>query len=169
MNSNNVFYLVVAAIIFAAIFIFRKKRKSFRFHKFGKVDKEMKYISTLGGLEFEYYAKNLLRKIGFKKVSVTKSTGDFGVDVFAVKNNLKFAIQCKRYKGVVGIKAVQEIISGKQYYKCDRAVVMTNSWFSPAAKELATKTGVILWDKQTVAQMVVNVNKRIKKGVISNV
>lgn len=107
---------------------------------FSKVDK-------MDGIEFEYFVSELLREEGFKSVSVSKTGADFGADVIASKEGKKYAVQCKRYKDKVGIKAVQEILGGLHYYESDIGMVVTNSFFTSAAKELAEKSNVILWDR----------------------
>ena len=66
----------------------------------------------------------LLEKNVFKQVTVSQSSSDYGIDVFAYKNKYKYAIQCKRYNQTVGIKAVQEAKSGCDYYQCDIPVVL---------------------------------------------
>ena len=61
-----------------------------------------------------------------------------------------YAIQCKRYNKPVGIKAIQEAISGCTYYNCDIPVVFTNNTFSKAAINLAKNNEVELWDHETL-------------------
>lgn len=64
-----------------------------------------------------------------------------------------YAIQCKCYKDTVGNHAVQEALSGAQYYHCMVAAVMTNNYFTPAAIETAEKTNVLLWDRDAISKM----------------
>lgn len=111
---------------------------------------DLEYINTMDGYDFEHFTKILLEKNGFKQVSVSKSSNDYGIDVFATKNKYTYAIQCKRYAKTVGIKAVQEAKSGCEYYQCDVPVVFTNNTFSPAAINLAKSTNVELWDQDTL-------------------
>lgn len=100
----------------------------------------------MSGREFEEYCAAYLRKRGFKKVQVTRATGDQGVDILARRRGKTYAIQCKLYQKPVGNSAVQEAYAGKQYYDCDRAMVMTNSTFTKGAKELAERTEILLWE-----------------------
>ncbi|WP_286149253.1 restriction endonuclease, partial [Thomasclavelia cocleata] len=111
---------------------------------------DWEYINTMKGHEFEYFTKILLEKNGFKQVTVSQSSNDYGIDVLATKNKYRYAIQCKRYNQKVGIKAVQEAKSGCDYYQCDIPVVFTNNTFSPAAIKLAKNINVELWDKDTL-------------------
>lgn len=98
------------------------------------------------GHDYERAVCRYLTQHGYYGASVTKASGDYGVDVVAHKGYHKYAVQCKYYSKPVGIKAVQEVYAGQQYYGCDRAMVVTNATFTPAAVELARKTGVELVD-----------------------
>lgn len=72
---------------------------------------------------------------------------------------LKYAIQCKRYNGPIGVSAVQEVIASKSLHDCHVACVLTNSSFTPAAVELAKKNLVILWDRKKLQKFIDNANK----------
>lgn len=110
-------------------------------------------IDTMEGHEFEHFCADLLQRNGFTDVEVTKASGDFGIDILARKDGVSYAIQCKCYSDTVGNHAVQEALSGAQYYHCMVAVVMTNNYFTPAAIETAQKTNVLLWDRDTILKM----------------
>ena len=107
----------------------------------------------MDGHQFEQYCADLLAKIGYTNVEVTKASGDFGIDVLAEKDGVTYAIQCKYYTDKVGNHAVQEAFAGKEYYDRMVAVVMTNSTFTPAAIETAKQTHVLLWDGATLEAM----------------
>lgn len=111
-------------------------------------------IELLDGFEFEKYSKALLERNGYTNVKVTKASGDYGADVIAVKDGVKYAIQCKKYSSYVGVTAVQEVIASKSVYNCHVAVVFTNSSFTPNAIELAEKNNVLLWDKHKLDEMI---------------
>lgn len=104
------------------------------------------------GLEYEYAVANYLTEHGYKNVSVTKGSGDYGVDVLAHKGKRKFAVQCKYYSNPVGLSAVQEAVAGKAMYGCTDAMVVTNSTFTSAARNLAEANGVILMEKVSVSR-----------------
>ena len=100
----------------------------------------------MDGLQFEHRCAELLRYRGFHKVTVTKGSGDQGIDILAQKNGLKYGIQCKYYSYPVGNKAIQEAYAGADFYDCDAAIVMTNNTFTRQARELAEKLDVELWE-----------------------
>lgn len=107
----------------------------------------MYFEQITDGLAFENYCAELLRANGYVNVVVTQASGDYGIDVFAERDGISYAIQCKLYSSHVGISAVQEAISGRIYYNRDVAVVMTNNIFTQSAQELARSSGTMLWDK----------------------
>lgn len=96
------------------------------------------------GHEYEYVVAEYLKNNGYKNIKVTKGSGDYGVDVVARKGIKKYAVQCKYYQYPVSLGAVQEAVAGKAMYKCNSAMVITNSTFTKAAEELAEKNGVVL-------------------------
>ena len=110
-----------------------------------KLEKSKKIQSTsnITPVEYESYICLKLKTLGFK-AETTKISGDQGVDVLAEKSNKTFAIQCKYYSKPVGNKAVQEVCAGRDFYNTDYAVVVTNSFYTKSAKELANKNKVIL-------------------------
>ena len=115
--------------------------------------------NDMDGFDFEKYTGKLLKANGFTKVEVTQCSSDFGVDVIAYKDDIKYAIQCKKYSSPVGIKAVQEVIGSKAMNDCHVAVVLTNNTFTKSAKELAEKNNVLLWGRDKLVELIENMNK----------
>lgn len=110
-------------------------------------------MDELEGHDFEYYCADLLKEHGFMEVEVTKGSGDFGADILAQKDGVSYAIQCKCYDKPIGVKAVQEIYAGRDYYDCMIGVVMTNQYFTAPAVELAKKLKILLWDREYIDSM----------------
>lgn len=107
-------------------------------------------FDNMDGWEFEKWCAEWLRQNGFDNVIVTPGSGDYGIDIIACKDNAKYGIQCKRYKGSVGWHAVEEAKAGAEYWRCQRAVVLTNSNFTKQAIEGAGRIGVELWDRNWI-------------------
>ena len=78
------------------------------------------------------------------------------MDILATKDGIKYAIQCKCYTGALSNKPIQEVNAGKMYYNCHVGVVMTNSTFTQGAQDLAKATNVLLWDRETMQDMLDN-------------
>lgn len=112
-------------------------------------------VDRMEGHEFEYFCAELLERCGFEAVTVTRGSGDQGVDILAFKEDIKYAIQCKNYSSPLGNKPIQEVFAGKTFYHCHVGVVMTNSTFTKGARELADSVGVILWDKHRLDKMMI--------------
>lgn len=115
-------------------------------------------LSQMSGKEFERFICKLLQANGFKEISLTPPSGDYGIDIIAYQDKLKYCFQCKRYTNKVGIKAIQEAKAGSIYYKSDYTIVVTNSHFSNNAKILADNNDVILWDIDNLSYLMTKTN-----------
>ena len=119
------------------------------------INDNMKIIDKdMDGFNFEKYAGELLKNNGFEKILVTKCSNDYGVDIVAYKDEVKYSIQCKKYSSPVGISAVQEVIASKVMNDSHVAVVLTNNYFTKSAKELANKNNVLLWDRTKLKELI---------------
>ena len=110
-------------------------------------------IDEMEGHDFEYYCADLLRANGFLEVEVTRGSGDFGADILAEKDGITYAFQCKCYDKPIGVKAVQEIYAGRDYYDKMVGAVMTNQYFTQPAVEMAQKLNIMLWDRGYIDNM----------------
>ncbi|HSY27818.1 MAG TPA: restriction endonuclease, partial [Burkholderiaceae bacterium] len=120
-----------------------------RIHQF-ILDVTADFRNTRGGfhsditpIEYEQYVADTLRGIGWQ-TKLTKGSGDQGIDVIAEMRNTKVVIQCKLYSSAVGNAAVQEAIAGKAFEDAAHAAVVSNSPYTPLAKQLASSANVFL-------------------------
>lgn len=145
-ESISIIIIMILVLIFllTVFTITRKYRKKYDIHSLDEIE----------GHEFEYYCAELLKKRGFEEVSVTKGSGDFGVDVLAEKDGVTYAIQCKAYTSPVGVKAVQEAYAGREYYDRMVGAVLTNQYFTKPAVEAAKKLKILLWDRGYLDSMI---------------
>lgn len=125
-----------------------------QFSQYSSVDAELANVDLMEGHEFERWCADLLRKNGFTNVNVTPGSGDQGVDVLAEKDGIKYAIQCKCYSSNLGNPPVQEVHTGKQIYHCQIGAVMTNRYFTKGAKDAADATGILLWDRDKLKELI---------------
>lgn len=104
-------------------------------------------FSNMSPYHFEEFICELFEDLGYS-AKITKSSGDFGADIIAMKDNKKTAVQVKRFgrDNNVGVKEIQQVIAGRDYYKCDKSIIITTSTFTKASRKLASETGVELWD-----------------------
>ena len=110
-------------------------------------------MDEMEGHDFEYFCADLLKQKGFLDVEVTKGSGDYGVDILAEKDGITYAVQCKCYNAPIGIRAVQEIYAGRDYYDRMVGVVMSNQYFTSAAVDAAKKLKILLWDRGYIESM----------------
>jgi len=145
-ESVTIIILIIFVLFFliTAFAITRKYRRKY----------DIRSLDEIKGHEFERYCAELLKKRGFEEVSVTKGSGDFGVDVLAEKDGVTYAIQCKAYTTPVGVKAVQEAYAGREYYDRMVGAVLTNQYFTKPAVEAAKKLKILLWDRGYLDSMI---------------
>lgn len=117
------------------------------YKRFKYLNSTLTVIDKMEGHEFENYLEVQFQNLGYKVTNVGKNGKDFGVDLLLYRDGVKTAVQAKRYNGKVGVKAVQEVVSGREYYKADKALVVTNSYFTKPAADMARECDVILWDR----------------------
>lgn len=146
LEAAFIVVLILLVIIFlVSVFVItRKYRRKY----------DIRSLDEIEGHEFEYYCAELLKKRGFEEVSVTKGSGDYGVDVLAEKDGVTYAIQCKAYTTPVGVKAVQEAYAGREFYDCMVGAVLTNQYFTKPAVEAAKKLKILLWDRGYLDSMI---------------
>lgn len=131
---------------------------------------DMPYIDKMDGRQFEIYLQILFRHLGYH-LEVTKQSGDFGADL-VMERDEKIVVQAKRYgyKNRVSLSAVQEVYGAKAYYQANQAWVVTNSYFTKQAKELAAACGVKLVDRQGLQELIRAINPTFEaKEIYENV
>jgi len=110
-------------------------------------------IDRMSGHDFERYVARLLDHQGFS-CTVTPGSGDLGVDVVARRGALSYAVQCKRYSSALNRESVSDAVAGKLHYNCGHAMVVTNQYFTPGAKQLGGSTGCVLVDRDELAKWI---------------
>lgn len=118
------------------------------------IDYSQTNFDNMSGIEFEKYCAYILSKNNFTEIKITPASGDHGIDILALKNEITYAIQCKCYSDNVGNAAVQQAHTGKSLYNKDIAVVMTNRYFTAQAIDEAKVLGVKLWDRDKLNEMI---------------
>lgn len=105
-----------------------------------------------GGARFERQLAKLFRRMGYH-VRTTAGSNDHGADLILRKRRKRIAVQAKCYSKPVGNSAVQEVFAAKAFYDCTDAWVVTNSTFTPAAKQQAGPCNVRLVDAHSLERM----------------
>ena len=146
----SVILLIIAIIIYSVII--KKWKKEELLLQQALLDEDISQLDSLDPYEFEEWIARFLRIQGYN-ANCTKKSGDYGIDVLAEKDGLTIGIQCKKFTTPVGIKAIQETISGMTYYDCEMGwVISTAPYFTQAAKNLAEKQNIQLYNKNDLAK-----------------
>lgn len=127
----------------------------------------MYLVDAMDGFQFENFLVKIFQTMGYD-VKETKRTQDQGADLFVTRFDKNMVIQAKNYSGSVGNSAVQQVISAKTFYGCDEAMVVTNSYFTKSAKELADSAMVRLIDRDELQNYLDDYNQKIIEDFQSN-
>ncbi len=96
--------------------------------------------------EFEKHIAYLFENMGYNTI-LTKKSYDFGVDVIAYNSKEKIAIQVKMYeKRLVNYKDIMYLYAGKEYYDCNKALLITTGTCDSLANKVAEKLSVEIQD-----------------------
>lgn len=111
-------------------------------------------VDKMSGLEFEHFLTPLFRSQGYN-VEVTSPSGDFGGDLILKKGKEKSVVQAKRYgeKKKVGVDAINEVVGAAGYYNATKKIVITNRYYTDAAKITGKRNGVTLLDRDDLVRM----------------
>lgn len=158
--------LVVAGILFAAkyalpivvwlvllagiIYLYRRLKTKIK----GRSIMEMDQIDVMDEDTFERTMVKILQKEGYRNVYATKAVDNNDLNITGYREGYKHGWKCKKSESDIGNSTVQEAYNGKKRYECDYAYVVTNQYFNPSAILMADLTGVILWDRQKVNNLI---------------
>jgi restriction system protein len=145
----HIFALIVTSLV-CLVWLIKFIRKIKKWHR--RHNPDFTDIDTMTGLEFERHIVKLLEARGYERVRLTEEY-DLGVDIIAVKDSTVWGIQVKRYSGLVGANAVRQVVTALNLYSCERAMVITNSYFSAVAKTLAFSNDCILIDRNQLLRL----------------
>ncbi len=167
--ATGVFFLVVGPIILICwgFAEYRKQEQQKREAYVAKKEEEQKKklqegLESLGapgglegisGWEFEKIIAELFKKLGYT-VSVTKGSGDEGIDLFLEKEGLRAGVQCKRWKTMIGQRVIREFYGSLIHAKLKKGFIITTNRFSKAAKDFVRGKSIILIDREELRRII---------------
>jgi restriction system protein len=116
-------------------------------------------IDVMTGDQFEEFLVILFRLQGYS-AKKTKRSRDQGADIVLNSGGKRIVVQAKREKGKVSNSAVQQVVASKAVYHATEAWVVTNSYFTEPAKELAKANDVLLWDRDRLIRELSKLNMK---------
>ncbi|WP_336865282.1 restriction endonuclease [Peribacillus frigoritolerans] len=150
-------YIVTPALLIALVLLVWSIREDFQAKKRRKEwERKIRQsgiheVDRMKGSEFEVFLQFLLQSHGYQ-ARVTKGSGDYGADLVLDMPGKRIVVQAKRYGKKVGVRAVQEIVSAKSYYKADECWVITNNYFTAPALKLGNSNEVLLIDRDELIE-----------------
>jgi restriction system protein len=121
-------------------------------------------LKAMSPKDFEYTTAEILRRLGYKDVKVIGGSGDLGVDILAVKDGKKVAVQCKKYiKKKVTSPDIQLFIGMMvTEYKADKGLYVTTSYYTKDAYHLAMKhkDKLEIWTGRTLAEILLRLQQQ---------
>jgi restriction system protein len=125
-------------------------------------------LDEMTGWEFEKWLRRFFERVGYR-VTPTPYSGDFGADFVLTWNGIRIAVQAKRASRPVGVSAVQQVVAAKAYYDCERAMVVTNGYFTEQAAILARTNGVWLRSRDDLARKAADLDREKQKVMTEDV
>ncbi|WP_425805569.1 restriction endonuclease [Desulfitobacterium sp. Sab5] len=118
------------------------------------LSQKVEQLYELTPREFEEWTANLFESLRYEKVTLTPQSNDKGIDVLAEKNGLKIAVQCKKFKGVVGSPSIQTFLGALQNAEAHKGFFITTGTFSVEAEKIALNMPIELYDKVRLVQLI---------------
>lgn len=106
---------------------------------------------------FEQYCVICLRGSAFKSVIRTTNAGAKYANIIAYKDSLKYAIVCAQNIDNEA-QIIKNATEGKKEYSADKAVVLSQEYFSESAKKIASEANVNLWGRDEFMLMILKVD-----------
>ena len=165
MNVGWIVFIIVILVVIRLLWSHEKNRA----HEARLRALELSDIDNMNGLAFERYVARLLENEGFTNVEVTQGSGDYGVDITASDGPIRYAIQVKRSSSIVPRNAISDAVTGKLYYSCDAAMVITNSRLSSNSKEYAACVECSIIERDKLADWILKYQESGKQKAISSI
>lgn len=92
--------------------------------------------------QLEQHIADLFDTMGYQ-TNLTPKSYDYGVDVIVTNKDEKIAIQVKMYETrLVNYKDIMYLYAGKDFYDCDKGLLITTGCCDPLAIKVADKLGI---------------------------
>lgn len=155
LNEQHPYVAPLVVFVMSSVIILALYFKIYSFFKARRIQKAFTIadIDNLDGIAFEHYLAKLLKSRGFTGIKLTEKY-DLGVDIIAKKGGITWGVQAKRYKNNVKAAAVRQTYTALNRYKCDRAMVITNSFYSRQAQLLANDNNCVLVGREELKKWV---------------
>ena len=124
--------------------------------KWAKWDIDMEnHFQRMPPREFEKLINRLFLAMGYSSI-LSQHVGDYGADIVAEKGGDRIAVQVKRYAAdnKVGSPDVQIVLGSMFKYKANKAILVTTSDFTDAARKQARDAPIELWNYRMLCEKI---------------
>ena len=133
---------------------------------------EFREVDKLSPQDFEFFVKDVFVAAGWSDAIITEvgkefRHGDGGVDIFASKNNRKFAIEVKQRSldNTVDVSALNQLVTGAKLANVINMILVTNSYFTSEVKIRALRLGIELIDRDELQNLWVKKQSEIGRDI----
>ena len=116
-------------------------------------------VDQMDGFVFEKYVAELLKHQGFQHIQLTEKY-DLGIDAIAERDGERWGIQIKRNRDKTKALSVRQAVTALNHYRCTRAMVVSNNYFTGSAKQLATSNRCVLIDRDILSEWILAYQRR---------
>jgi restriction system protein len=173
-NINSLIFAPIILLIFGSSCILWVIVKTVSLYKKEKrlqvalLSSHISEINSLTPTGFEEWVALVFRTKGYATI-LTPASCDYGIDVIISKNGHSIGIQVKKYTGNVGVKAVQEVLAGLNYYSLNEGWVITSSQgFTRQAITLAACNNIKLYAYNDLAILLSNLQQERNTKIVNS-
>lgn len=118
------------------------------------IHRKVSSLLDLTPREFEEYIAELYNVLGYENITLTPLSNDKGIDILMESKGKRYAVQCKKYKGVVGSPAIQTFIGAMEHAQASHGFFVTTSTFSIEAEKMASEHPIELIDSIKLGELI---------------
>jgi len=150
--------LVICLFIFLVLPVIYKffKWYSLRFRVGVNVDKIRWRLAESNPYKFEEIIADLFKYCGYKSISTTPKSGDYGADIIMKKKGIKYIVQVKKYgkDNKIGRRDLQCLQGAAQHFQATGKIFVTYGFFTYSAIDYAKQHGIELLDHNNLVKMI---------------
>ncbi|MBS4033019.1 MAG: restriction endonuclease [Ignavibacterium sp.] len=113
---------------------------------------QSEYWFLLNGWNFESQFEKILIKNGFITYK-TSGSSDGGIDIFATKDKVQFAIQCKAHKNQIGPSVIRDLYGAMNHNNIKNGILVNLGGFTKGVIKFAKDKSIILLDINDVIEL----------------
>lgn len=123
---------------------------------------------TLNGWEFEQEVAKIFISMGYN-ATVTRATGDGGVDIILEKDGIKSIVQCKHHNAPVGPNDARALWGCKEDFDADEVILIASSGITKGAADyIANKQNYKVYILDDIIEMSQSIQNITDTGISDN-